>query len=428
MQYKNVAKNASWIIITRIVQSVLSMIITMMTARYLGPSNFGSINYAASIVAFFTPIMHLGLTSTIVQELVLAPKEEGKILGSSLLACGISSIFCVIGVFSFAMIANAGETETIIVCFLYSLVLFAQVFDVLQYWFQAKLLSKYTSLLSLASFFVVSIYKAFLLITNKSIYWFALSNVFDFLIIAIVSLVLYKRLGGSDFKFSKELIFKMLNKSKYYIISDIMIAIFAQTDRIMLKLMIDEAATGYYSAAVTCAGMTTFVFAAIRDSFRPLIFESKKVSESSFKNNMIRLYSITIYLSVIQSICITLFSKLIIYVLYGAEFMSAVGALKIIAWYTIFSYLGAVRNIWILAENKQRFIWRIDLSGAIANVFLNGLLIPKFGIAGAATASLLTQFFTNVVVVAIIKDVRPNISLMLKSLSPRWIIQMVKCR
>ncbi len=42
-----------------------------------------------------------------------------------------------------------------------------------------------------------------------------------------------------------------------------MITIFAQTDHIIIKLMLDNAAAGFYSAAVACAGMTSFVFTAI---------------------------------------------------------------------------------------------------------------------------------------------------------------------
>ena len=410
----------------RIFQALLNMLITMLTARYLGPSNFGSLNYAMAVVAFVTPLMHLGFTSIAVQEIINHPKNEGEILGTSIKSSFLSAIMCTIGVIAFTLVANAGETETIIVCLLYSTVLLIGSFDVLAYWFQSKLMSKYVSLVSLFAFFITALFKAYLLITGKNIYWFSISNAIDYSIIAVLSLLLYKKLGGQKLSFSKETFFRMLDKSKYYIISELMIVVFAQTDRIMLKLMVDESATGLYSAAVSCAGMTSFVFAAIIDSFRPVIFESKKKDEESFKRNMCRLYSIVIYLAVIQCIGIFLLSKYIILILYGSEYLPAIDALKIISWYTVFSYLGAIRNIWILAENKQRIIWKIDVSGALANVVLNALLIPSFGINGAAFASLVTQFFTNVVVVAILKDVRPNIGFMLKSLSPKWIVDIVK--
>ena len=72
-----VVKNASWIIGCRIVQSVFALIVSMLTARYLGPSNFGLINYAASIVAFFLPIAQLGINNILVHEFVNNPEEEG---------------------------------------------------------------------------------------------------------------------------------------------------------------------------------------------------------------------------------------------------------------------------------------------------------------------------------------------------------------
>lgn len=50
----------------------------------------------------------------------------------------------------------------------------------------------------------------------------------------------------------------------------------------------------------------------------------------------------------------------------------------------------------MLAEDKQKYLWVINLSGALANVILNYLLIPVMGIIGASIASLVTQFFTNV--------------------------------
>ena len=52
--------NISWIVGCRIVQAVISLVISMLTARYLGPGNYGLINYAASVVALVTPLMQLG--------------------------------------------------------------------------------------------------------------------------------------------------------------------------------------------------------------------------------------------------------------------------------------------------------------------------------------------------------------------------------
>ena len=221
-----IIRNASWIIICRIAQSVLTLVIGMLTARYLGPSNYGLINYASSIVSFVTPIMYLGLNSILVQEIIQNPNQEGEILGTSIVMSLGSAVLCIIGVVSFALVANAGETETLIVCALYSILLIFQAVDLVQYWFQAKLMSKYTSITMLCAYLVVSIYKIFLLATGKNIYWFALSNVIDYAIIAISLLIIYKKYGGSKFFFSLQTGKRLISRSKYYIISSIMKVVF----------------------------------------------------------------------------------------------------------------------------------------------------------------------------------------------------------
>lgn len=421
-----IVKNASWIIACRIVQSIFGLVITMLTARYLGPSNYGSINYAASIVAFFIPIMQLGLPNILVQEAIQHPDEEGKTLGSALLMSCCSSIACIVGVVAFASVANEGNTETIIVCGLYSTLLLFQAFELMQYWYQAKYLSKYVAAVSMCAYILVALYKAFLLVTKKNIYWFAVSHAVDYFLIAIALLVIYFRLGGQPLTFSRQIVKRLWSSSKYYIVSSLMVTVFAQTDKIMLTIMVDETATGYYSAAVSCAGVTSFVFAAIIDSARPAIFGSKTHSIDLFERNLSNLYCIVIYLSLAQCLCTTILAKPIILLLYGIDYSTAIPALQLIVWYTTFSYLGTIRDIWILAEEKQRFLWRINLSGALANVCLNALLIPLWGVMGAAFASLVTQIFTNVIIGFVIKPIARNNLLMIQGLSPQYALSAIR--
>lgn len=421
-----VAKNAVWIIGGKVAQAVLALIINMLTARYLGPSNFGLITYASSLVAFVLPIMQLGFSNVLVQEIVNKPDDEGEILGTAMFLSLMSSIFCIIGVTSFAFVVNPEESETIIVCLLYSLILLFQALDHIEYWYQAKLLSKYTSTVSLVAYLTVAVYKIYLLVASKDVYWFALSNALDYALISIGGIVLYRKLGGRKLRFSWKRGKDMFARSKHYIFSSMMVTIFAQTDKIMIKMMLDESSTGYYGAAVACAGMTSFVSTAIIDSFRPAIFEGQKESKRIFKHRLTMLYSIVIYLSLAQSVVMTLFSRWIIFILYGTAYNPAISALQIIVWYTTFSYMGSVRNIWILANDKQKYLWQINMSGAIANVIINVLLIPRMGINGAAVASLITQFFTNVVVGYIIKPIRGNNKIIEEALKPKYLLDAAK--
>lgn len=421
-----VAKNAAWIIGIKIIQAVLALIINMLTARFLGPSNFGLITYAASLVAFVVPIMSLGLNNVLVQEIVEHPEREGEALGTSMVLSAISSLCCIGGVTAFAFVANHNDPVTIMVCFLYSLNLFFQALELMQYWYQAKYLSKYMAMASLAAYLVASFYKVYLLVAAKSVYWFALSNTLDYCLIAAIIGIVYCRLGGQRLSFSPSLGKKLISKSKYYILSSMMVTVFAQTDKIMIKLMIDDAATGYYGVAIACAGMSSFLFCAIIDSFRPAIFQGQKISDEVFESRLTMLYSIVIYLSLAQSIVMTAFAGIIIHILYGAVYAPAVKALQIVVWYTTFSYMGSVRNIWILANGKQSCLWKINMSGAIVNIVMNEVLIPVWGICGAAAASLLTQFFTNVIVSYVMEAIRPNNRIMFRGADPQYFFETLK--
>lgn len=427
MKQSSVIKNAGWIIGCKIIKAVLTFIVTMITARYLGPSNYGLISYAASIVAFVAPIMKLGLDSILVHEIVNNENLEGKILGTSIFMCCLSAIICIIGIYLFISIINAGEKETIVVCVIYSILLIFQACEMIQYWFQAKLLAKYSSIAMLISYILVTVFQIFLLITNKSIYWFAISNSIDYLIIFLILYIIYIKQHEQKLSFSYDICKKMLKKSKYYILANLMVTIYAQTDKIMLKLMMDNASVGYYSAATTCAGMASFVFAAIIDSARPLIFKEKKNKNLiKYEENIINLYSIIIYFSFFICLTMTILAPLIINIMYGKEYYSSILILRIIVWYTTFSYLGSARTIWIMAENKHNYLMYINISGVVLNIIINYILIPICGIAGAAIATVLTEVFVNYIITLFIKPLKYNNKLIAKSLNINKCICVIK--
>ena len=419
-------KNASWIIVCRVMQSLISLVIGMITARYLGPSNYGVISYVSSVVAFALPIMQLGLNQTLVKEFVQNPEREGKILGTALVINIFSAVISMAGSIAFVAFVNAGETETLIVCALYSLTLLFQATEMTQYWFQSRLLSKYPSIAMLVAYVLVAIYKIYLLVSQKSVLWFALSHVLECLLVSVILMVIYVKLGNQRLSISWRLGREMLSRSKYYIIPSLMVMIFQHTDRIMLKLMMGEAETGFYSAAITCIGISGFVFSAVIDSARPIILEAKQKNTESYEKKVTQLYSIITCISLAQSVVMTLLAKPLVLLLYGEAYSPTAAILCVAVWYVTFSYYGSVRNVWILAEGKQKYLLAINVTGAVANILLNLALIPLWGGIGAAVASLATQFFTNVIIGFIFKPIRRNNRLMIKSLHPGVLIDLLR--
>lgn len=418
-------QNAKWIIGCKVIQSIIQMIVGMLTARYLGPSNYGLIDYAASITAFAIPVMQLGLQSTLVQEYVASPEKEGMIIGTHLVMNVLAAVACMIGVTSFAAVANPGDIVTIQVCALYSTSLIFQAVEMLQYWFQAKLMSKYSSVAMLLAYMMVSIYKMYLLVSGKSVFWFALSHAVEYGTTGLLLLYTYCKIGTQKFGFSPSLMKVMLSKSRYYIAAMLMVVAYNRVGNIFLKKFFGDAENGFYAASITCTCITGFVFMAIIDTARPVVLENKKKSQMAFEKSISRTYSGIIWLSLAQSVFFTIFAKLIIGILYGAEYLPAVPVLQILVWNTAFSYMGYVRNIWILGEEKHSVLWIINLGGAIASIVSNVVLIPIWGACGAALASVFTQIFTNVIMGYILKPIRKNNQLLVKGMNPKLLWEMI---
>ena len=426
-RFKNsrVATNAGWIIACKLCKAVLTLVSTMIVSRYLGVEGYGIINYAASLVSFVTPIMKLGLSEILVHEIVCNPEDEGKTLGTTIVLNLISSFLCVAGIVGFVCIVNANERDTILVTLCYSLLLVFQAMEMVYYWFQAKLKSKYTSIAILVAYIVVVAVQLGLTVCRAPIYFIALSYSIEYLIIALVLIFFYKKDGVHKLSFSARQAKVLLHKGKYYIISSLMVMVFSQTDKIMLKLMCSDATVGIYSAAITCASMTSFVFVAIIDSIRPTIFDAERDS-LDFEKKMTSLYSVIIWFSLVQCVIITLAAPIIILVMYGTEYSAATNILRLSVWFTTFSYIGTVRNIWILSYGYQRYLNWINISGAVVNVLLNFLLIPVYGAMGAASASVFAQFFTNFILGYLIPDLRPNNRIICKAMNPKYVVNMLR--
>ena len=118
-----------------------------------------------------------------------------------------------------------------------------------------------------------------------------------------------------------------------------------------------------------------------------------------------------------------LLTKLIVYLLYGADYMAAVPVLRILAWQVPFSYMGTIRNVWILSEEKQSCLWKINLFGVLLNIAMNYMMIPAWGAIGAAAASLLTQVLTNLFLGFFYRPIKRNNVLLMKGINPVFLVK-----
>ena len=411
-----VAQNAGWLIGGKIAQMVLSLFVGVLSARYLGPANYGLISYGQSIIAFFMSLCTLGINSVIVKELIDNPEEQGKALGTAVFLRVISSFLSAIMVVAISFVVDYGRWETIAVVALCSVSLIFHSFDTLNYYFQAQYKSKITAIAVFIAYGVTAAYRIVLLIMGKSVLWFAFAASVDYITLGIVLLVAYKKSGGAKLSISLSKGKAILSKSYHYILSGLMVAIYGHTDKLMLKHMLDEAEVGYYATATAICSMWTFVLTAIIDAMYPTIVDAFKQERKFFEKRNRQLYAIVFYVSTVVSVAFTLLGHIAVRILYGDAYMPAAGPLSVITWYTAFSYLGVARSAWMVCNDKQKHLKYMYIPAIIINVGLNYLMIPVWGATGAAAASLITQICTSILLPLCIRDLRPNAQLMLEAI------------
>lgn len=395
---------------------LISFLVGILTARYLGPGNYGLINYGTAYVTFFTALCSLGLNSVIIKDFVDNPDDQGEAIGSALTMRLISSALSSIMIIGIVSIIDRGEPITISVVALCSLSSVFHIFETFNYWFQYQYKSKITSIATFCAYCLTSVYKIILLIFEKDVRWFAFATSIDYIAVAVFLIIAYKKHNGAKLRFSVKKSKLLLNVSYNYILSTMMIAIYGQTDKLMLKQFLGENEVGYYAIATGICAMWTFVLQAIIDSFYPTILRLYSENKERFNLKNKQLYAIVFYVSCFVSVGFLIFGDWGISVIYGADFAPAGLPLKIVTWYTAFSYLGVARNAWIVSEGKQRYLKYMYFSAAIINIILNSVFIPLMGAAGAALASLITQVFTSMIMPCFFKEMRPNAKLMLDAI------------
>ena len=207
----------------------------------------------------------------------------------------------------------------------------------------------------------------------------------------------------------------LLKDSWPLILSGLVIAIYTKIDQVMIKNMLDSKELGYYAAAVRLSEAWYFIPVALTNSIFPAIVNAKKVSNKFYFNRMQKLYDILAWMAIAIAVPVSIFSKDIINIIFGNEFQSAAPVLTIYIWAGVAVFLGVASSKYLITENFTKLSFFRTFIGMIFNVILNLILIPKYGIVGAAVATLVSYSVATFSLIFISKT-SLQIKMMLKSI------------
>lgn len=409
-------RNTGWLFIGRMSGMIASFFVGIYVARYLGPSNYGTLNYVFSYVGLFSFLTSFGIDGILNRELVNHPEKRDALLGSGFLIKIIGTILTII-IVSISIFILKSDKLTSILIFLSAINFLFGIFGVIDIYFQSQVLSKNTVKIQILSLLVVSILKIVFILLNLELIYFVLAYSIEGIILSAGLILNYKKMGLkiSKWKMDKSAIRYLLINSWPLMFSSVAITVYMKIDQVMITNMISSSANGLYSVAAKLSEIWYFIPGIICTSLFPAIMNAKKIDESVYKKRLVKLYSLMFYLSLGIAVFITLISSFIIKSLFGLEYSGSIGALRIHVWAGIGVFLGYAINQYLMTENLTKIILSTTVIGAITNIILNIILIPKMGINGAAIATLIA-YTMQAFSIVFFRKTRGQFILMLKSI------------
>lgn len=392
---QKILANTSWLYFDRMIRMGVGLLVGVWVARYLGPEQFGLLNYALAFVALFGAVASLGLNNIVVRDLVKNPEIANATLGSAF----ILQLFAGLLTFGLAVIAigyvRPNDALAKLMVTILSFVMVIKSSEVVKYWFESQVSSKYTVWVENIVFLLFAGVKIFLIIDQALLIAFVWVILAEAAVVAFTLLVVYMWRVNSllNWQVQTQRAMTLLKDSWSLILSGLAVMVYMRIDQIMLGQMLDNQAVGVYSAAVRLSEIWYFVPMAIVTSIFPALIEAKKLSEEIYYQRLQRLYDVVVLLSISVAIPMTLLSDWLILILFGSDYEGAGLILAMHIWIGLFVSLGVASGKWFLLENMSTLLFYRTIQGAVMNVALNFILIPKFGMQGCVIATLISYSF-----------------------------------
>jgi O-antigen/teichoic acid export membrane protein len=410
-------KNASWLILEKVFRMTFGLFISLWFARYLGPSDYGLFSYVVSFTGLFTVFATLGLDSIVVRELVNNQNREKDIIGTAFVLKLCGSLLSLLAIAIVLNLSNSDYNTNLLIFIVASSTLF-QSFNVIDFYFQSKVMGKFVALANIISFFLGSLTRFVLIFFEAPLLAFAWAIFFDSFLLSIALFFFYfkhKRISFlTFFNFNiKDSIF-LLKNSWPLILSGALISLYMKIDQVMLKKMLGNESVGQYSAAVRLSELWYFLPLIISTTFFPAIINAKKQNEKLYLSRIQSLNKFMFWTAFLIAVFMSFFSGWIVDILYGPSYSQSGPVLAIHIWAAIFVFIGVANNNYLIAENLQVYSILNTFIGAIVNIVLNFILIPRIGIEGAALATLIAYFISAYLSLLLWKKTRTNFKILSK--------------
>ena len=392
-----IAKNVFWAMLGKVINMTATLFVGILVARYLGPENYGLMNYVISYVTLFSILATFGLDHIEIRELSKKPGNRDFILGTSFrLRCLFATIANIVIVFTLWI--NKTDMFTSIMVMMYSLSLYTGTFNVIRNYFTSIIKNEYVVKTEIMRTILGSFIKIVLLWFKSPVEYFVAATLFDTFLVSSGYVMSYHKLVGkvSCWKYDKELAPFLIKESFPLLLSGAAVVIYQRIDQVMIGNMIDHEAVGYFATAGKFVNLILFLPTVLTQTVTPLVIKAKQSgNQKEYEMKQKQMVSIVTWIAIMLATIVSIFSYWLIRYTFGVQYLAAVPVLQIMAWKTLGMALSSSAGQVIIMEGIQKWAVVKNLLGCLCCVVFNYLLLPTYGIVGCAWVTILTTLIAG---------------------------------
>lgn len=426
---KKIINNIGWLIFDKIFILLLQFFVGVKIANYYGATLFGQYSYAISLVAFSNIFFEL-INSRVLKKYYTKENFNILVFNTNFFKNSIAIILFFIPIIYkfFYKIDNTLFYLLILLC-LDNVLMTATsgIENFFEYKLEAKRIVISNNIVKIISYFLQYI----CMILNKGIIFIAIVRCIGSLIRVIILKYQYNssylgKLENKSVKLDIKLIVKIIDESKYLWFSFVSFLIYTQTDRLMINHYLGVEEVGVYTIGMQLSSILAILIGPIQNSLFPKFLELYRDDYQKYYN----FYKLTNTIITQFYLIITLISIIVVkytfkYV-YSSQYDGAILIYSILAFSVFIKANGSLQTSHMTIKNITKKSFYKTLVSLILNIILNILLIPKYGINGAAIATLITQFIALFLIDFFIKEYQEQAIIQLKSLNLIYLIKEIK--
>lgn len=408
--FQKYAGNVSWMFLGYVVRIGAKFLVGIYIARYLGAEDYGLYSYAMSFALTFGVLVKLGFRDIVIREIAGGDQSTSAIISTVLLLKISGAVLALLFTYFGSLIFNTSYETTLVL--IASFYLLFETFDVLDYLFQAKVLAKFTVYASIISTVIVSLIKFSFIALELPLVYFVITFALEALLYSVCLFFIFRKNFSFQLRFSlfqSKMARELLRDSWPLALAMAVTTINGNIDKIMVKNMLDSTALGYYAVGMRLYTSLNYVPFAICATLFPAIIQARKQSASLYAKRMKELYMLMFWMSGVFAGLLVFFAEEIVVGLFTEEFRGAIKVLQISAYTMIPLFLGSALNKYIVSENFTKINVIRTNAAVVTNLGLNWLLIPRFGIEGAAFATLASAIMSVLIVPSMVKHTRQQL-------------------